>query len=120
MCLICGELQTHIHWTELRPGVGASEIAEAGGEAEKTRRRDRIRRITLLNQVLSLFGLMVSDWEGVSYVLSNRKGDALLLRDLGALWSAVEKMIGRPIDPLDPALLARVESMRKYVEGGGK
>ena len=117
MCLVCGELQTHIHWTELRPGVGASDVAEAGGEAEKSRRRDRLRRISILNTILSLVGLTVSDWEGVSYVLSNKKGDSILLRDLAALWPAVEKMLGRPMDPLDQEILARIESMRRGIEG---
>ena len=33
------------------------------------------------------------------------KGRSELVQDLGDLWPAAEKLAGRPLDPLDPALL---------------
>jgi hypothetical protein len=40
------------------------------------------------------------------YVLRDRKGRAKVVEDLGALWQAAEELAGRPLDPLEPELLA--------------
>lgn len=31
-----------------------------------------------------------------------------MVQDLGALWPEVEQMLGKPLDPLDPTLLAKL------------
>jgi hypothetical protein len=59
----------------------------------------------MLAEVLRGFGLTLSDWGG-AYVLSDRKGRAEVVRDLSALWTEAERLAGRPLDPLDPALVA--------------
>jgi hypothetical protein len=51
-----------------------------------------------------LYGLRLNDWNGSKYILSDKKGRSLIVQDLGSLWPAVEKLLGRPIDPLDPSL----------------
>jgi hypothetical protein len=87
MCALCGVLLTS-HW------------AESG-----TGRRARVFRVELMNRVLGHFGLRVEDWSGSVYVLRDAKGRAEVVADVGALWAAAERLAGRPLDPLDPALV---------------
>ena len=88
MCGLCGVLLSE-HWAE-----------EEGG------RRARVFRVALLNRVLSHYGLELSDWAGSVYTLRDRKGSSAVVTDIGSLWSEAEKLAGRRLDPLDPALLA--------------
>lgn len=87
MCALCGVLLTS-HWAE----------ADGG-------RRSRIARVALVNRIVGHFGLRLDDWSGSVYVLRDRKGRAEVVADLGALWVAAERLAGRPLDPLDPALV---------------
>ncbi|HEX3453964.1 MAG TPA: hypothetical protein VHS03_05015 [Gaiellaceae bacterium] len=77
--------------------------AEEGGG-----RRARGFRVVLLNRVLAHYGLSLSDWAGSVYTLCDAKGRAAVVTDLGSLWSEAEKLVGRPLDPLDPALVAAI------------
>lgn len=88
MCGLCGVLLTD-HW------------AESDGP-----RRARVFRVRLLNRVLDHYGLRLDDWSGRVYTLRDSKGRATVVSDLGTLWAAAEDLAGRPLDPLDPALLA--------------
>jgi hypothetical protein len=88
MCALCGALLSE-HWAE-----------QDGG------RRSRVLRIRLLNRVLSYFGLELTGWGGRLYVLRDRKGRAAVVDDLGTLWREAERLAGRQLDPLDPALVA--------------
>ncbi len=65
-------------------------------------------RAALLNRVLGHFGLSLHDWSGAVYVLRDRKGSSTVVQDLGAVWSEAERLLGRPLDPLDAALLAEL------------
>lgn len=87
MCGLCGVLMSE-HWAE-----------ESGG------RRARGFRVVLLNRVLSHYGLSLSDWAGSVYTLRDAKGRSAVVTDIGSLWSEAEKLTGRPLDPLEPALL---------------
>ena len=108
MCILCGEFVTRIHWTEKHADdkVRASIDAGAKDENRRNRRRERVRRAALANEVLRHYGLKVSDWGGTKYVLRDGKGRSELVRDLGSLWPAAQRLAGRPLDPLDPALRA--------------
>ena len=87
MCALCGVL-TSDHW------------AERGGA------RARIFRVRLLSRVLAYYGLALDDWSGAVYTLRDRKGAAVVVSDLGSLWVEAERMLGRPLDPLDAGLVA--------------
>lgn len=63
-------------------------------------------RVALLDRVLGHFGLSLSDWAGGVYVLRDRKGASAVVRDLGSVWSEAERLLGRPLDPLDGELVA--------------
>ena len=88
MCALCGVLLNE-HWAE-----------QDGG------RRARVFRVALLNRVLEHFGLRLDDWGSRVYVLRDAKGGSAVVGDLGAVWAEAEKLAGRPLDPLEPALLA--------------
>jgi hypothetical protein len=88
MCALCGVLLEE-HWAE-----------RAGG------RRGRALRVALVNRVLGHYGLRLGDWSGHVYVLADRKGRSAIVPNLGALWTEAERLAGRPLDPLDPELLA--------------
>jgi hypothetical protein len=87
MCALCGVLLSS-HW------------------AEQGNARHRIERVRLVNHVVAHFGLRLDDWAGRTYVLRDAKGKAEVVLDLGSLWQAAERLIGRRLDPLDPELIA--------------
>ena len=45
-----------------------------------------------------------------SFLLSTATGKTEIVEDLGHLWTAAEKLLGRPCDPLDPELIDRLEA----------
>jgi hypothetical protein len=106
VCVLCGQLISEVHWTERR--FDAGDVGGAGGEVG--RRRDRFHRSRIVRRVLDHYGLDFADeWSATSYVVSNRKGASELVRHLGEVWPAAERLGGRRPDPLDPALLERLE-----------
>ncbi len=116
MCVLCGEFVAQPHWTdrhvEDRVRSGEGDI----GDYQRYRRRDRIRRVSLSNEILVHYGLRVSDWNGSKYLLSDRKGRSEQVQDLGSLWPVAERLAGRSPDPLDPALQ---ETLRAAEAGSG-
>ena len=113
MCILCGEFVTRIHWTEkhAEDRARASIVAGAKDENRRNRRRERTRRAAITNEVLRHYGLKVSDWSGTKYVLRDGKGRSELVQDLGSLWPVAQKLICRPLDPLDPALQAGLRAV---------
>lgn len=108
MCSLCGVLGGAEHWSDAaaRPGVFTRNVERID------RRRERANRVTAANRILVAYGLTLSDWQGSSFVLANKTGKSEVVEDLGHLWPAAERMLGRPCDPLDPALVARLENER--------
>ena len=106
MCSLCGVLGGNEHWTgaAARPGVFTRN------HASPERRRERAERVRAANEMLSAFGLILSDWQGTSFVLSTRTGKSEIIEDLGHLWPGAEKLVGRPCDPLDVAFVSRMEA----------
>jgi hypothetical protein len=91
MCILCYELAGDEHWSQ------------AGGRADAASRR---RRRELAGTVLATYGLkLTSDLSGLADVVADRKGRATVVRGLGELWPAAQRLVGRPLDPLDPDLL---------------
>jgi hypothetical protein len=88
MCAVCGVLLDE-HWAE-----------QEGG------RRGRVFRGRLLNRVLGVYGLRLDDWSGRVWVLRDAKGRTAVVANLGVVWAEAERLAGRKLDPLDPALLA--------------
>ncbi len=122
MCILCGEFVSQIHWTEKHADDRARASIDAGAKDEnrRNRRRERTRRTAVTNEVLRHYGLKVQDWSGSKYVLRDKKGRSELVHDLGSLWPAAEKLTGRPLDPLDPALQAVLDEMAEEPVNGGR
>jgi hypothetical protein len=94
MCVLCGESILRIHWTDQKTAYPSG-----------SRQKERHYRIRLLNQVLAYYGLKVDDWNGVKFVVRDKKGRSEIVHDLGGLWTKAEKLIGRPLNPLDSGLM---------------
>lgn len=97
MCGLCG-LLGGVHWTD--DAVGAPVPP----------RQVKLRRAALLNRVLACYRLKVDDWQGTALAVHGPTGRSALADNLAALWPAAEAVAGRPLDPLDPALLDHLES----------
>ena len=110
MCLLCGEFVPGAHWTDRHVEDKARTRGADDGGYTRDRRRDRAHRASLANEVLKHYGLRGRDWGGSKYVLTDGKGNSELVGDLGSLWPASAKLAGRPLDPLDPALLERLRA----------
>jgi hypothetical protein len=105
MCALCGVLGGSDHWTDAagRPGV----YTRAADPLE--RRRERARRVGVVNRILAQFAMTVSDWQGASFMLSTATGKTEMVDNLSHLWSVAERLSGRACDPLDPTLIGRLE-----------
>ncbi len=123
MCVLCGrDFVAQVHWTDRHVEDKARALGSNRdpGEYHRDRRRDRSHRVTLVNEVLCHYGLRLTDWSGSKYLVRDRKGRSELVQDLGALWPAAERLAGRPLDPLDPALHATLrEASGDAPENGG-
>ena len=94
MCNACGNPAVPGHWTE------------AGADTPGDRLRARSHRAGLLDKVLRPYGLTAHDGGTVPGIqLSTLSGSQTILPDLSAVWAEAERLLGRPIDPLDPAFL---------------
>jgi hypothetical protein len=105
MCSLCGVLGAEDHWTD----ASARPETFGGRRAPPTRRQERFARIALANRILEHYRLSLGDFQGQSYVLRGATGRQELVPNLVGMWSAAEKLAGRPCDPLDPALIAALE-----------
>jgi hypothetical protein len=101
MCALCGVLGSAGHWTDAvaRPGVFTRTATTI------ERRRERAARVVEANRVLRHYRLTLSDWQGTSFLLSTATGKTEIVDNLTHLWMVTERLIGRPCDPLDPALI---------------
>ena len=106
MCSLCGVLGGNEHWADAvaRPGVFTRNTDRID------RRRERANRVRIANQVLTPFGMTLSDWQDSAFLLSTRTGKTEIIEDLGHLWPTAERLCGRPCDPLDEAVMASMEA----------
>ncbi len=96
MCALCGALGGEDHW---------ATRADASGQ---TRRAQRLARVGAANVVLRAFALRLDDWQGTAFVLSSATGRREIVDSLPHVWEMAARMLGRPIDPLDPLLATRM------------
>ena len=107
MCVLCWQFLGEGHWTEqVFEAEDNAATGTVGSTREHARRRNRYQRTRILNQILRHYGLRLDDWHSRSYVLSDRKGSTVLVRDLGEIWPAAQQLARRRLDPLDPQFLA--------------
>ncbi|MCQ2662826.1 hypothetical protein JT117_02645 [Helicobacter pylori] len=115
MCVLCGELISSFHWTDENYGSDSYEIDEnlrepnaliSTNENARERKRARLKRVGLLNQILAFYGLKIDDWQGAKFVLCDKKGQSVIVNDLGDLWDKAQKLAKKEMDALDSNLLA--------------
>ncbi len=114
MCVLCGELISSFHWTDGTDGSGSYENDEnlkgqnaliSVNENARERKRVRLKRVRLLNQILAFYGLKIDDWQGAKFVLCDKKGQSVIVNDLGDLWDKAQKLAKKEMDALDSHLL---------------
>jgi hypothetical protein len=98
MCGLCGSLGGEEHWAMRTEGFAAAQ----------TRRAERLARVRVANAVLGAFAMRLDDWQGSALVLSGATGRREIVDQLPQVWAAAERMLGQPIDPLDPGLIAHI------------
>ncbi|QDY59570.1 hypothetical protein [Helicobacter pylori] len=114
MCVLCGELISSFHWTDRTYGSGSYENENLKGqnalisanENARERKRVRLKRVRLLNQILAFYGLKINDWQGAKFVLCDKKGQSVIVNDLGDLWGKAQNLAKKEMDALDSHLLA--------------
>ncbi len=114
MCVLCGELISSFHWTDGSDGSGSYEIENLKGqnvlisanENARERKRVRLKRLGLLNRILVFYGLKMDDWQGAKFVLHDKKGQSVIVNDLGDLWDKAQNLAKKEMDALDSHLLA--------------
>ncbi|MFP6140469.1 hypothetical protein ACLGAC_04815 [Helicobacter pylori] len=115
MCVLCGELISSFHWSDENYGSDSYEIDEglkepnaliSANENARERKRARLKRVRLLNQILAFYGLKINDWQGTKFVLCDKKGQSVIVNDLGDLWDKAQNLAKKKMDALDSNLLA--------------
>ncbi|MFP6309641.1 hypothetical protein ACLGDT_03145 [Helicobacter pylori] len=114
MCVLCGELISSFHWSDGTDGSGSYENENlkepnaliSTNENARERKRARLKRVGLLNQILAFYGLKINDWQGAKFVLCDKKGQSVIVNDLGDLWDKAQKLAKKEMDALDSNLLA--------------
>ncbi|WQW47075.1 hypothetical protein KVL14_01750 [Helicobacter pylori] len=115
MCVLCGELISSFHWTDRTYGSDSYGIDEnlkelnvliSTNENARERKRARLKRVRLLNQILAFYGLKIDDWQGARFVLRDKKGQSVIVNDLGDLWGKAQNLAKKKMDALDSNLLA--------------
>lgn len=112
MCVLCGELISSFHWTdrsdsyEIDENLRKPNALISTNENARERKRARLKRVRLLNQILAFYGLKIDDWQGAKFVLCDKKGQSVIVNDLGDLWGKAQKLAKKEMDALDSNLLA--------------
>ena len=94
MCGLCGALAGADHWAD-------AAVTDGGTRSQRRQLRTRVA-----NEVLAYYGLSLKEALSGSSLLQSRTGQTALVPHLGALWPAAERLAKRPLDPLDPDLIA--------------
>lgn len=110
MCVLCGELVMKVHWTDQKTHNQEFGSTVVVGESQRNRMRSRLKRVYFANQILSYYGLQLNDWNGSKYILRDKKGNSIVVQDLGDMWPAAEKLAHCKLDPLDHGLLDELDN----------
>lgn len=100
MCALCAALSGSRYWTD----AAGNDAFRIDG-AKVTLRKEREKRVALLNRVLAPKGIAIKDWGGNSYILQDGVGRRENVYNLAGVWTVVDRLGDGLCDPLDPDLL---------------
>ncbi|EAJ0057958.1 hypothetical protein CK590_08775 [Campylobacter jejuni] len=103
MCVLCGEMVSSFHWSDIS-FKEQNELISVG-EQQKERLQARLKKVKILNRILSFYRLNLKEWQGSKYILSNLRGGSIIVNDLGDLWAKVYELEKISPDTLDIKLL---------------
>jgi hypothetical protein len=101
MCALCGVLGGRGEWSD----TATAPAAFVARQRHQTRLGERQTRCRLLNAVLRRHGVTVKDWSGTAYLLTSRTGRTEMVKTVGEIWPAAERIAGGTCDPLDEGYL---------------
>ena len=107
MCSLCTVIGKIDHWTDSKDKLSKRHISA-------TFQRERAYQVNLLNSILKVNGISISDWQGTSFVIANGKGASEVIQHISQVWLAIETLTGITYDPLDSIFLNKI-SINKNV-----
>lgn len=113
VCVLCGELITRLHWTDQSIDSDHSNTVIVGGDDRRDEMRNRLRRVAIVDVVIGFYGLKLGDWNGIKYIISDKKGNTKIINNLSEIWFAADELLKSSINPLDPDLLLHLANLRQ-------
>lgn len=100
MCEVCAIFGAGEHWSDF---ARMRNDRFPFGEIQAYR-QERKRRIGILNRLIGPLDLQCEDWDGEALSIFDRQGRSRIAPTLTDVWSVIEALSGRTIDPLaEPA-----------------
>lgn len=99
MCIACAFPAAQGHWTDAGTAKGPDAV------------KDRLAMLSALGAALAADGLRVKAadlWSG--FRISTASGRFENARNLEEAWVAAERLLGRPVDPLNPRFIAQARA----------
>jgi hypothetical protein len=97
MCEVCAIFGAGEHWSDF----ARLRNERFPFEDIQHYRDERKRRIEMINRILRVQSLSCTDWDGETLAIHHSSGRFVLAPTLNDVWSAVEKLSGRVLDPLN-------------------
>lgn len=98
MCGLCGLIGEETDWTNAL-------------QSSLPKRRERLRKIKILNLLIVPKRLTISDFQGMSYMVQAPTGRSSLATGLNQLFSEIESLSGQKIDVLGIDFLEYLETL---------
>lgn len=95
MCVLCGEMISSFHWSDVN----------FKDSKQEERKRLRLKKTVMLNKILKFYGLTLMEWQNAKFILSDKKGQTVIVNDLGDLWTKADKLSSKELDVLDDEFL---------------
>lgn len=89
MCGLCGMFESGRRWLDAAATLDPAHV-----------RRERLRRVALVREVLRPARIAVDDWQGASFILRGPTGKTEIVDNLFDLWRKAEALGHRTLDPL--------------------
>ncbi len=106
MCGMCGLWGNTDHWSNPAGLPGA-----VAGAVNVT--RARLQQADAVCAFTRSAGATVRDWGQSSWIVETFAGASEIVDSLGAVWAAVERLTGRPVDPLGLDLIQALEARQR-------